>query len=59
VLLARMPAPMKKPNQRVETNRRPAIPLDAERQFAGAICVPPSLSAAVAHPCRSALTSHT
>ena len=37
------------PNKSVETNRRPASPLDAGRQFERASCAPPSLSAAVAH----------
>lgn len=36
-------------------NRRTASALDAGRQFASASCAPPSLSAAVAHPCRWAL----
>jgi hypothetical protein len=40
------------PNKRVEPNRRPALALDAERQFDGTLWAPPSLSAAVAHPCR-------
>ncbi|HRZ57303.1 MAG TPA: hypothetical protein P5525_17825 [Candidatus Paceibacterota bacterium] len=33
----------------VETNRRPASPLDAGRQFESASCALPCLSAAVAH----------
>jgi hypothetical protein len=36
-------------NQSVETNRRPASPVDAGRQFESAPCAPPFLSAAVAH----------
>jgi hypothetical protein len=36
-------------NKSVETNRRPASPLDAGRQFESASCDPPSVSAAVAH----------
>ena len=44
----------KSPAPTRQTNRRPATPLDAERQFASAICAPPSLSAAVAHPFCSA-----
>jgi len=42
----------KRHNQSVETNRRPASPLDAGRQFTCAVCAPPFLSAAVAHLCR-------
>lgn len=42
------------PNKRVETNRPPAFPLDAGRTFKSASCALPSLSAAVAHPQRSA-----
>ena len=41
-------------HKRVETNRRPALPLDAGPQFESASCAPPSLSTAVAHPFRSA-----
>jgi hypothetical protein len=40
------------PNQRVETNRRPAFPFEAERQFGPAVCAPRVSSAAVAHPLR-------
>jgi hypothetical protein len=36
-------------NKSVETNRRPAFPLNAHRQFTSASCAPPPLSAAVAH----------
>jgi hypothetical protein len=43
---------MRWPNNSVETNRRPAYPFNAERQFESALCAPPSLSAAVAHLCR-------
>jgi hypothetical protein len=42
------------PNKRVESNRRPARPLDAEGKFGSASWAPSSLSAAVAHPFRSA-----
>ena len=42
-----------RPNKRVETNRRPAFPFEAGRQFGRASCAPQFLSAAVAHPCRS------
>ena len=35
--------------QSAETNRPPTSPLDSRRQFGSASCVPPSLSAAVAH----------
>lgn len=41
-------------NKSVETNRRPASPFHAEREFGSASCAPPSLSAAVAHLWRSA-----
>lgn len=37
----------------VETNRRPARPLDTGRNFGRVWCAPPFLSAAVAHPFRS------
>ena len=40
---------MRSPNKTVETNRRPASPFYAQRQFESARCDPPSLSAAVAH----------
>jgi hypothetical protein len=40
------------PNQRVETNRRPASPFDTEGEFERASCALRSLSAAVAHPYR-------
>jgi hypothetical protein len=40
--------------QRVETNRRPASPFKAGRKSKSASCAPASLSAAVAHPERSA-----
>jgi hypothetical protein len=40
------------PNKRVETNRRPALPFDAERDSEIASCAPPFLPAAVAHPFR-------
>src|ERR1017187_9198668 len=40
-------------NKTVETNRRPALPLNAGPQFECAACAPPFLSAAVAHLCRS------
>ena len=43
---------VKKPNKRVETNRRPAFPFGAEQEFASASYAPPLLSAAVAHPRR-------
>jgi hypothetical protein len=36
-------------NESVETNRRPALPLNAGWQFDGASCTPLFLSAAVAH----------
>jgi hypothetical protein len=39
----------KESNKSVETNRRPASPFNAKRQFGRASCDPPSLSAAVAH----------
>ncbi|HOW67739.1 MAG TPA: hypothetical protein P5186_27460 [Candidatus Paceibacterota bacterium] len=38
-----------KPNKSVETNRRPASPLDEGRKFESTSCAPPSPSAAVAH----------
>jgi hypothetical protein len=41
-----------KPNKRVETNRRPALPFDAGSQFDTAACAPRLPSAAVAHPFR-------
>ncbi len=41
-------------NKPVETNRRPAAPFDVWRRFRGASCTPTSMSAAVAHLCRSA-----
>ena len=37
------------PNKRVETNRRPATPFDAERESEGTLCAPPFQPAAVAH----------
>jgi hypothetical protein len=40
-------------NKRVETNRRPALPLEALHAFESVPCAPPCLPAAVAHPCRS------
>jgi hypothetical protein len=46
----------RKPNQSVETNRRPASPLKVDWQFESASWAPPSLSAAVAHLCRWAET---
>jgi hypothetical protein len=36
-------------NKSVETNRRPAPPFEAGRQFGSALCAPALLSAAVAH----------
>ena len=39
------------PNKRVETNCRPATPLDAGWKSESATYAPPSLSAAAAHPC--------
>ena len=45
---------VKSSNQRVETNRRPAAPYHHWPQFGSASCARPFLSAAVAHPCRSA-----
>ena len=44
----------KAPNKSGQTNRRPASPFHAGRQFGSASCAPPSLSAAVAHHWRSA-----
>jgi hypothetical protein len=44
---------MRGPNNSVETNRRPASPLNAWRQFGSASCVLPAPSAAVAHLWRS------
>jgi ankyrin repeat protein len=41
-------------NKSVETNRRPASPFNAGRQFDSVSCAPPFLSAAVAHLWRSA-----
>lgn len=43
---------MKRPNQRVETNRRPELPLDAWWEFESTLYASPSLSVAVAHPFR-------
>jgi hypothetical protein len=37
------------PNNSVETNRRPASPLSAGREFGSTSCAPPFLSAAVGH----------
>jgi hypothetical protein len=37
------------PNKSVETNRRPASPFSAGREFGSASCAPPFLPAAVAH----------
>lgn len=48
-----------KANKSVETNRRPASPLDAGREFGAASHAPPSLSATVAHLCRYAPGSKT
>jgi len=45
-----------KPNQSVETNRRPASPLNVGRQSESASCAPAFLPAAVAHLCRSPTT---
>jgi hypothetical protein len=39
----------KESNKSVETNRRPASPLNAGRQFGSAWYTPPFLPAAVAH----------
>ncbi|MHB1309641.1 MAG: hypothetical protein ACYC23_21430 [Limisphaerales bacterium] len=39
-------------NKSVETNRRPASPVNAGRQFERASYAPPCLSASVAHLCR-------
>jgi hypothetical protein len=36
-------------NKSVETNRRPASPFEAGRQFGSVLCAPALLSAAVAH----------
>lgn len=44
----------RKLSKSVETNRRPAIPFNAGREFESASGAPPSLSAAVAHLFRSA-----
>jgi hypothetical protein len=44
---------LRMPNQRVETNRRPAFPLHDERQFDRVSCARPCLSAAVVHSYRS------
>jgi len=41
------------PIKSVETNRHPASPFNAGRHFESASCAPLSLSAAVAHLCRS------
>jgi 2-polyprenyl-6-methoxyphenol hydroxylase-like FAD-dependent oxidoreductase len=41
------------PNKRVESNRRPAFPLNVGRQFGSVSYTPPFLSAAVDHPWRS------
>jgi len=38
-------------NKSVETNRRPAFPINAGREFGRALCAPASPSAAVAHLC--------
>jgi hypothetical protein len=38
-----------RPNKSVETNRRPAFPLNVGRLFVSASCAPPSPSAVVAH----------
>jgi hypothetical protein len=40
---------IKSHNKSVETNRRPASPFNAGRQFESASCAPPFLPAAVAH----------
>jgi hypothetical protein len=42
-------------NQRVETNRRHDDPFKMSREFNRCLCALPFLSAAVAHPRRSAL----
>jgi hypothetical protein len=44
---------VKSANQSVETNRRPASPFNAGREFVSAACAPPLVSAAVAHLYRS------
>ena len=38
-----------RPNKIGRANRRPASPLNAERQLGSAVCAPPFLPAAVAH----------
>ena len=43
---------MRGPNQRVETNRRPAHPTDWGGEPEHALCARPLRSAAVAHPDR-------
>jgi len=48
-----------KSNKIGRANRRPAFPLDAERQFGSASSARPSLSAAVTHLWRSAETRRT
>jgi len=45
-------------NKSVETNRRPAPPFSAGRQFRRALHAPPSLSAAVAHLYRWTTPKH-
>ena len=47
---------MNTPNKSVETNRRPAFPLDAEREFGRPAHASAALSAAVAHLWRSVKT---
>jgi hypothetical protein len=54
ILLYRLISRRPPANQSVETNRRPAPPLNTGRQFESPSCEPPSRSAAVAHLFRSA-----
>ena len=42
-------------NNSVETNRRPACPMDAGREFESALCAPRLLSAVVAYCFRGRL----
>src|ERR1039458_404251 len=49
---AEMTGHVVKANKTVETNRRPASPLDGGRKSGSASYAPPSLSAAFAHLCR-------
>ena len=50
---------MTQANKSVEPNHRRASPIKTRRQLGSASCAPPSLSAAVARPCRYSMAEIT